>query len=609
MNGSTNISLMNAFKNKVKQEPTVKYIPKEKRETENMGGQLDQQQVDLDLLTKRNRDDHQKDGNLIAHTDKEEIDNIYKYYIKGQQVDKKSRAKTRSLKFEWGKEEDTLEAHTDSYRQNGKHVYTYDDGSEDEHNFEDKANVSGVSVWTKDYRSLTKNDFNLIRENYNIKLKHPNSSVLFDIARKWDDLAIYSKLRNVLLKVYPFQQPTPIQMQAIPLSLKFKDLLCVAPTGSGKTLAYLIPLLNFILTLPPIIPEKAYDGPYALVLAPSRELVIQIKEVFDKLAMPLGLRSLLVIGGHAAEDQISNFFSGCEVLFATIGRCQDLLMNHVISLNQCCYIIIDEADKMVELDLSDTFEYILNSAAPEYIKSKSEHVILQEEENMVKGDAIYRITQMYSATMPKALYNIANRYLHSPVTITIETEDKLKQNVSHQFEFINDFGDIYSKKVEILKQWLLKLPLPAILFANTKDKIEDLSKELKGLKLRIGVYHGGFEQKIREAVMEDFKNRKFDLLLSTDLGGRGLDIENLKCVINFDAPKKFESYVHRSGRTGRAGAKGTVFTILSRKNIDIFDELVSFLEERGLKAPNYLYQYAARAGKSNQRNKSTILTA
>lgn len=611
MNRNTTPSLMSAIRNKEGQKPAIEYIPKEQRRQYADINDVDEPIDNIDnLLTKKNHIDNSNKNHTAKSIDKIEIENIHDYYIRDSRNENRSRAKTKALKFDWDVGEDTLEVHKNGYNY-GKEQQIGGMGDEfgEELNDRDTQKLNGESVWIKEYAKLMKNDFNLIRENHNIKIKHPNTSITFEIARKWTDLQFYSKLASVLNKVYKFQQPTPVQMQGIPLSLKFKDLLCIAPTGSGKTLAYLIPLINFIITLPPIIPEKAFDGPYALVMAPSRELVIQIKDVFDKLAMPLGIRSLLVIGGHSAEDQVSNFFSGCEVLFATIGRCQDLLSNHIITLNQCCYIVIDEADKMIELDLSATFEYILDAAAAEYIKSKSEHLVAKEEEAIERGDAIYRVTQMYSATMPKTLLDIANKYLHSPVTIIIETEDKLKQNVNHLFEFINDYTDLYGKKVDALQTWLQKLPLPAILFSNTKDRVEGLSKELRGLKLRIGAYHGGYDQKTRESVIEDFKNGKIDLLLSTDLGGRGLDIQNLPCVINFDAPKTFEGYVHRSGRTGRAGARGTVFTILSRKNADIIDDLVGFLEERELKVPGFLYQYASKSNKVIKKDKKTIFTA
>lgn len=607
MDKNSSPSLIGALRQKDTQRQTLSYLPKDKRHGTGLP-EDGYNEIDIAPLFKRETIDNTGPEAKISKLDKEEIDNIHNYYTTDRRKETKARAKTRALKFDWSSDEDTLETNNMYNKTRKHHNQNLQEDDDDDLALQEANNKIEESVWVKDYSKLTKSDFNLIRESHNIKLKYPNGSLVFEVARKWNDLELYKKLSKVFGKVYEFQQPTPIQMQAIPLSLKFKDLLCIAPTGSGKTLAYILPLLNFILTLPPIIPEKAYDGPYALVMAPSRELVIQIKDVFDKLAMPLGIRSLLVIGGHSAEDQISNFFSGCEVLFATLGRCQDLLSNHIISLSQCCYIVIDEADKMIELELSKTFEYILEAAAPEFKKSKNEYQVAKEEESVFKGDAIYRVTQMYSATMPKSLLEIANRYLHSPVTVSIETEDKLKQNVSHLFEFINDYTDLYGKKVDLLAQWLKKLPMPAILFANTKDKIDGLNKELKGLRLRTGVYHGGFDQKTREAVIEDLKNGKIDLLLSSDLGGRGLDISNLQSVINFDAPKTFENYIHRSGRTGRAGARGTVFTILSRKNLEIIDSLIDFLEERELKVPSFLYQYSSKTSKGARKDKKTILS-
>lgn len=208
---------------------------------------------------------------------------------------------------------------------------------------------------TKPYDKLTARDFKIIREVASINIKSSRiTNEQIKLIRFFEETNLNKKVINQL-KDQNIHLPSPVQMQTIPLSLLWKDIICVAPTGSGKTLAFLIPLINFLLTMPQMNSERSVDGPYAIVLGPTRELVIQLQEEFDRIGRAFGLKSEVLVGGRSKGNQASNLNQlGVEVIFGTVGRTRDAIESSMLVLNQCFYVVIDEADSMFSMDLVGT---------------------------------------------------------------------------------------------------------------------------------------------------------------------------------------------------------------------------------------------------------------
>jgi ATP-dependent RNA helicase DDX23/PRP28 len=453
----------------------------------------------------------------------------------------------------------------------------------------------------KPLTELKKSDFMKLRDIFNIKVQYNLKNVDLPIIRNWEESKLHKNVLKNLLLMKSLGQPTPIQMQAIPLSLMFKDIIGIAPTGSGKTFAFLLPLINFLYYMPRIIPEKAQQGPYAIVLGPTRELVIQLFDVFTSISNAMNLRAKIFLGGR---DRLEGVNEPAEVVFATIGRFKDLLDNHHATLNQCFYVIIDEADLMIDLNLLDSLNSILENIFHENNKAITENEILKQEIDMRNFEGIYRVTQMYSATMPPSLLSIAQKYLKLPVTISVSLDQQDLSRKRHLFEYMDKQSTgLASSKWSVLLGWLKKLDIQMIIFFNSKIALDEVSKLLQNrTKYSVVSYHSGYEQSEREQIVEMFREGKYDIMLSTDLGGRGLDIEGIKTVVSFDAPKNFETYVHRTGRAARAGKSGTCLTLLTASDAHLFEDFKSMLDKASQPIPPFL-----KDGKFDKSKQASII--
>merc|ERR550514_1225399 len=235
-----------------------------------------------------------------------------------------------------------------------------------------------------------------------------------------------------------YSKPTPIQMQVIPIACEMRDLIGIAETGSGKTCAYVLPLLAYVKKLPPLDDTTARDGPYAIVLAPSRELVLQIEEEARKFAQFCSSRIVSVVGGRDAEQQAFTLRKGVEVCIATPGRlCDSLDKSHTV-LNQCNYVILDEADKMVDLGFEDYVNRTLLAIPSTNLKADNEDDALRQELEAKAGHRQYRITHMFSATMPPAVERMARKFLRCPSIITIGDLGAAKKDIEQKLEFISE---------------------------------------------------------------------------------------------------------------------------------------------------------------------------
>mmetsp|Transcript_37799 Transcript_37799/g.66605 ORF Transcript_37799/g.66605 Transcript_37799/m.66605 type:complete len:753 (+) Transcript_37799:175-2433(+) len=448
--------------------------------------------------------------------------------------------------------------------------------------------------WTdKPVQDMTVRDWRIFREDFQIFIRGgrvPNPM------RIWAEGPLPWELLEAIHKV-GYARPTPIQMQAIPVACECRDLIGVAETGSGKTAAYMLPMLAYVRKLPPLDDTTAQDGPYAIVLAPSRELILQIEEESRKFAQFCQARVTSVVGGRDAEQQAFSLRQGTEICLATPGRLCDALDKRHTVLNQCNYVVLDEADKMVDLGFEDYVRRVLLAIPATNMKAEDEDKALEQELQAKAGKTKFRITQMFSATMPPAVERMARQFLRCPSIISIGDPGHAKKDIEQLLEFIGE-----AKKKKRLEELLVGAEPPIIVFVNQKKAVDVLAKSLDNSGYRVCSLHGGKSQEQREWAMNSFKEGRYDILVATDVAGRGLDVEGVQQVINFDMPKTIEDYTHRIGRTGRAGNKGMARSMLTPEDQEIFYDLTQFLKSSGQLVPPELANHPASKFKPGTLN-------
>ncbi|KAI3916458.1 hypothetical protein MKW92_005915 [Papaver armeniacum] len=428
----------------------------------------------------------------------------------------------------------------------------------------------------KKVEDMTERDWRIFKEDLNISYK---GSKIPKPMRNWHESNLISTELLRAVEKLGYKTPSPIQMAAIPLGLQQRDVIAIAETGSGKTAAFVLPMLEYILRLPRITKENADQGPYAVVLAPSRELAQQIEVETVKLARYTGIRVVSIVGGHSYEEQTSKVSKGCEIVIATPGRLVDCLNNRYAVLSRCNYVVLDEADRMIDIGLISDVMKILD-------KMPSSNLKPENEDEELDSKRIYRTTYMFSATMPPAVERLAKKYLRNPVVVNIGTATKLiMQNVI----MIKD-----SEKFTRLQMLLDELnDKTAIVFTNTKQSSNSVYKNLDNKGYRVTVLHGGMSQEQREISLEGFRNKTFNVLVTTDVAGRGIDIKDVAHVINYDMPASIDKYTHRIGRTGRAGNKGVATTFLTSHDADVFNDLRKALIQSNSRVPPELARQEA----------------
>uniref|UniRef100_A0A7N8XP42 Probable ATP-dependent RNA helicase DDX23 n=1 Tax=Mastacembelus armatus TaxID=205130 RepID=A0A7N8XP42_9TELE len=382
---------------------------------------------------------------------------------------------------------------------------------------------------------MTDRDWRIFREDYSITTK---GGKIPNPIRNWKEYPLPAHILEVIDKC-GYKDPTPIQRQAIPIGLQNRDIIGVAETGSGKTAAFLIPLLVWITTLPKIDRiEDSDQGPYAVILAPTRELAQQIEEETIKFGKPLGIRTVAVIGGISREDQGFRLRMGCEIVIATPGRLIDVLENRYLVLGRCTYVVLDEADRMIDMGFEPDVQKIL-----EYIPVTNQKPDTDEAEdpekmtlNFESGKHKYRQTVMFTATMPPAVERLARSYLRRPAVVYIGSAGKPHERVEQ------------------------KVLLISCLFFLV-------------FQYNACTLHGGKGQEQREFALSNLKAGAKDILVATDVAGRGIDIHDVSMVINYDMAKNIEDYIHRIGRTGRAGKSGVAMTFLTKEDSAVFYDL------------------------------------
>ncbi|SCO73166.1 ATP-dependent RNA helicase DDX23, putative [Plasmodium vivax] len=423
--------------------------------------------------------------------------------------------------------------------------------------------------WSEKKREeMTDRDWRIFREDNEIYIK---GGIVPPPIRRWEESNLSSDLLKAIKKA-KYEKPTPIQMQAIPIALEMRDLIGIAETGSGKTAAFVLPMLAYVKQLPPLTYETSQDGPYALIIAPSRELAIQIFDETNKFASYCSCRTVAVVGGRNAEAQAFELRKGVEIIIGTPGRIHDCLEKAYTVLNQCNYVILDEADRMMDMGFEDSVHFILDKIPTTNLKSEDDALALQEEMMAKAGHRLYRLTQMFSATMPPAVERLSRKYLRAPAYISIGDPGAGKRSIEQKLEFTTE-----GKKKQKLQEILEEYEAPIIVFVNQKKVADIIAKSISKMKFRAVALHGGKAQELREQTLNSFKNGDFDILVATDVAGRGIDVQGVKLVINFDMPKDIESYTHRIGRTGRAGMKGMAISFVTEQDSHLFYDLKQFL--------------------------------
>ncbi|KAG2595385.1 hypothetical protein PVAP13_5KG070500 [Panicum virgatum] len=363
-----------------------------------------------------------------------------------------------------------------------------------------------------------------------------------------------------------FSAPTPIQAQSWPIALKGRDIVAVAKTGSGKTLGYLIP--GFILLKR--LQHNSREGPTVLVLSPTRELATQIQDEAIKFGRSSRISSTCLYGGAPKGPQLRELDRGADVVVATPGRLNDILEMNRVSLRQVSYLVLDEADRMLDMGFEPQIRKIVKQ-----IPSK-------------------RQTLMYTATWPKEVRKIASDLLVNPIQVNIGNTDQLVANksITQHVEVIS-----HSEKSRRLDQ-ILRSQEPGskvIIFCSTKRMCDQLARNLSRQYVASAI-HGDKSQAERDSVLSDFRSGRCPVLVATDVAARGLDIKDIRVVVNYDFPTGVEDYVHRIGRTGRAGATGSAYTFFGDQDSKYASDLVKILEGADQSVPQQLKEMALRGG-------------
>jgi ATP-dependent RNA helicase RhlE len=328
-----------------------------------------------------------------------------------------------------------------------------------------------------------------------------------------------------------YTNPTPIQEQAIPVVLQGKDIFGCAQTGTGKTAAFAMPIIQ-LLQQKANGNHKNFRSIKALVLTPTRELAIQIDQSFSTYGKYAGIKHNVIFGGVSQSGQLNALKSGTDVLIATPGRLLDLMNQGYINLDDLQFFVLDEADRMLDMGFIHDIKKIIR--------------VLPKE----------RQTLFFSATIPSTIVQLADSLLRNPVKVEVTpvstTAEKVEQSV-----FMVAKQDKTSLLVHLLKEKSIDRTL---VFARTKHGADKIVKYLNKVDIKADALHGNKSQNARERALDDFKNNRLKVLVATDIAARGIDVDNLTHVINFDLPDVPETYVHRIGRTGRAGNSGTAFS-------------------------------------------------
>jgi ATP-dependent RNA helicase DDX23/PRP28 len=569
--------LINDTKSNGKLVAKPKFLSKSAREKLK---KLEQQKHQLSANTTRLMNRKRRALQIDNHSNTEENET----HIQNPNLEDKQ---SKKFKFDWDLSEDTS--------------YNYEpeiDIDISRKNDDIDLEIKNDKHWSEKSRDeMCDRDWRIFKEDFNISSKGGN---IGHPLRSWDEAKIPRKLLTSIVSKY--ENPTPIQRATIPLAIDHRDVVGIAETGSGKTLAFLIPLLAYILSIEENYlhyehqQEQNFNKPLGLILAPTRELALQIHKEATKFCGEFGLNVVSIIGGHQYEETVHSVSNGVHIVVGTPGRLVDSIDRNIISLDKCYYFIMDEADKMIDMGFEKSVQTIISQlpTSDQLVNSIDLRIFYLKK----------RITLMFTATISPAIEKITRNYLIQPAYLTIGNSGQAIDNIDQQFEYIGaasidqDQDAIDSKRVELLIKVIRKHihqnphQYSIIIFANFRRVCDLLSSELtsKGYKDNV-VIHGSKSQDVREQAIAEFRCHKSNILIATDVAARGIDIPNVSLVINYQMVKKFDEYIHRIGRTGRAGNVGTSYTFLDDTDTDMFMSLKRFLVRGGKTCPKWLSQH------------------
>lgn len=350
------------------------------------------------------------------------------------------------------------------------------------------------------------------------------------------DLGLSEEILEAIEKL-GYKEPSEVQEKVIPLILKSKDVMAKSQTGSGKTAAFAIPISEKI--------ELEENKAQVLVLAPTRELAYQIKEDFTNIGRFKRLRCAAIFGKEPVSVQINALKQRVHVVVGTPGRTFDLIERGALEVSKIKYLVIDEADEMLNMGFIDQVKDIIKKLPKK------------------------KLTLLFSATLPEEILELSSTYMKEPINIEIKAKSSVTDRIKQvYYEVEND------KKFNLLNKLIcVERPDSAMIFCRTKENVEKLTSRMKAKGYSCNALHGGMLQADRTSMMNKFKRGEFIFLIATDVAARGIDVENVTHVINYDIPMEKESYIHRMGRTGRAGNNGTAITLVTTREYRFLEEI------------------------------------
>lgn len=390
------------------------------------------------------------------------------------------------------------------------------------------------------------------------------------------ELHLINPIQEALIDL-GYETPTPIQEQAIPEVLKGQDLVACAQTGTGKTGAFAIPIINYIHKV--VGSAKKAKKIRTLVITPTRELAHQIADSFDNYSKYTNIKSMVIYGGVSQNPQVDQLKKGVDVLIATPGRLLDLYKQGFINLNNLHHLVLDEADQMFDMGF------------------------INDVKKIIKLTPENRQTLLFSATMPIAVRELADAFLTRPKYILVDPVSSTAENVTQKVYYVEK-GDKRKLLYHIIKNEGIK---NALVFTRTKHGADNVVKALTKKEITCASIHGDKLQTSRQKVLDAFKSQEISILVATDVAARGIDIDNLPYVINFDLPNISETYVHRIGRTGRAGNSGIALSFCGKDEKGYFNDIEKLIRMKVKEVKDHPYPWnneAVKEGaKPDYRNK------
>ena len=363
----------------------------------------------------------------------------------------------------------------------------------------------------------------------------------------FQDLKLIPELTLALDKK-GYKEPTPIQQQAIPHILAGKDIFGCAQTGTGKTAAFALPILQLLHTNKPAVPQKTIK---ALILAPTRELALQISENFSEYGRNLGITHTTVFGGVNQNPQVNAIKRGVSILVATPGRLLDLMQQGFIKLNSIEYFVLDEADRMLDMGFINDIKKVITKLPAK------------------------RHTMFFSATAAPDIMKLANTILKNPVSVAVTPVSSTTTLVKQSVYYVKK-----ESKRNLLKHILKSASIEsALVFTRTKRGADKVVKELNSNGIKAEAIHGNKSQNARERALKGFKDRTIRVLVATDIASRGIDVDKLSHVINYELPEQAETYVHRIGRTGRAGSNGIAISFCTQDEMPYLKDITKLIKK------------------------------